>query len=331
MDLFYRRPSIETREAMSKTSLNLRHIPGNRFKEMVNAEDSIKKFTHHEQVKIVNSGSSAILTVMSTFKNSVMIPDQGGWVGFRKMADFFGLEINYVPTKFGLVQSDVLKDFIEKFNPEALFITSFAGYMAEQPLKDIYKVCEEMGVIMVEDASGGIGDVTGLLGNGENAHIILGSTGSPKTVNVGNGGFISTNNTEILESAKNILSGLLADPVTCAGIVTEIENAPHILSKTMETCKSLKSEISDFREVLHENKQGLNICVPDKSPKKLGYRLRKGLTVHGGGIITVCPNYNRVKLNSVCIEIKNLDINCMTPENLQEIVQILKTDIYNNF
>ena len=59
-----------------------------------------------------------------------------------------------------MVKIEVLENLIEKFNPEALFITSFAGYMAEQPLKDIYKVCDDMGVVMVEDASGGIGDST---------------------------------------------------------------------------------------------------------------------------------------------------------------------------
>ena len=327
MDLFYRRPSIETRESMSRTALNLKHVPGSKFEEMINAEESIKKFTQHEQVKIVNSGNSAILSIMSTFKDNVMIPDQGGWVGFKKMADFCGLDINYLPTELGLIQIDVLVEYIEKYNPQALFITSFAGYMAEQPLNDIYKVCDDMGVIMVEDASGGIGDVTGLLGNGAHAHVILASTGSPKTVNVGNGGFISTNNNNIIESAKNILNTLKADPITCAGITKEIENAPYILSKTMETCQLLKSQISEFREVLHENKQGLNIGIPDKSPKKLGYKLRKGLTVHGGSIITVCPNYNRVKLNSVCIEIKNLDIECMTQDNLQDIIQILKKDL----
>ena len=242
------------------------------------------------------------------------------------MAEFCGLNINYLPTEFGLIQLDVLEDFIEKFHPESLFITSFAGYMADQPLKDIYKVCEDMGVVLVEDASSAIGDSTGLLGNGEHAHVILASTGLPKTVNVGNGGFISTNNTHILESAKTILKSLKADPITCAGIASEIENAPHIISKTIETCRYLKSQINGFREVLHMNKQGLNVCVPDKSPKKLGYLLRKGLNVHGGSIITVCPNYNRIKSNAVCIEIKNLDIKCMTPENLQGIVRILKSD-----
>ncbi len=30
---------------------------------------------------------------------------------------------------------------------------------------------------------------SGMLGNGKHAHVIVASTGSPKTVNVGNGGF----------------------------------------------------------------------------------------------------------------------------------------------
>jgi hypothetical protein len=327
MDLYYRRPSTTTREAMSKAALNLKHLPGNRPDEMIKAEKSVKKFTQHKQVKIVNSGNSSILSVMSTFKNKIMIPDQGGWVGFKKMAEFWNIEIIILPTNLGLVELDVLVDFIEKYNPEALFITSFAGYMAEQSISDIYKVCDAMGVVMVEDASGGIGDDRGYLGNGENAHIILASTGSPKTVNVGNGGFISTNNTEIFDSAKNILNVVKADPITCAGIASEIENAPNILSKNIVACNYLKSEISDFNEILYENKPGLNVTIPSKNPKNLGYRLRKRLKVHGGSIITVCPNYNRVKLNSVCIEIKNLDIECLTQTNLDDIVEIIKNEI----
>lgn len=325
MNLFYRRPSIKTREAMSQAALNLKHVPGNRYEEITRAEEGVKKFTHHEQVKIVNSGNSAILSVMSTFKGRIMIPNQGGWTGFKKMAEFSGLETVILPTQLGVVEIEVLEDFIEKFNPEALFITSFAGYMAEQPLKDIYTVCDDTNVVLVEDASGGIGDGRGLLGNGAHAHVIVASTGSPKTVNVGNGGFISTNDTEMVASAKNILNSVKADPVTCAGIASEIKNAPSILSKTMDACRFLKSEIMEFREVLHGNKLGLNVTVPDENPKKLGYQLKSGFNVPGGSIITLCPNYNRVKLKSVCIEIKNLNTDCMTLENLEEIIQILKT------
>ncbi len=34
------------------------------------------------------------LSVMSTFKDRIMIPDQGGWIGFKKMAEFLGIESN---------------------------------------------------------------------------------------------------------------------------------------------------------------------------------------------------------------------------------------------
>ena len=90
MNLFYRRPSIKSRESMSKAALNLKHVPGGNYEEIKLAEKAIKDLTHHEHVKIVNSGNSAILVIMSMFKKRIMIPDQGGWVGFKKMADLFG-------------------------------------------------------------------------------------------------------------------------------------------------------------------------------------------------------------------------------------------------
>ena len=78
MELFYRRPSIKARKAMSNAALNLRHIPGGRHKEVASAEESVKKFTGHEQVKIVNSGNSAILSVMSSFQGPNHDPRPGG-------------------------------------------------------------------------------------------------------------------------------------------------------------------------------------------------------------------------------------------------------------
>jgi len=328
MELFFRRPSIETRNAMSMAAINLKHSPNGIYDDIISAEDSVKKLTNHEHVKIVNSGNSAIMSVMSSLDGKIMIPDQGGWSGFKKMAKFNGLETVPLPTQMGVVEIEVLVRLIEKFNPEALFITSFAGYMAEQPLDDIFKVCNDMGVVIVEDASGGIGDGRGKLGNSTHAHVVIASTGSPKTINIGNGGIISTNYSKWMGS-KDILNSLKADPVTCAGIASEIENASLILSKTMEACKYLKSKIMEFNQVLHFDKEGLNVAIPHENPKKLGYELRKIFKVHGGSIITVCPNYNRVKIKAVCIEIKNLDIRCLTKDNLNNIIDELK-DLLKN-
>jgi glycine/serine hydroxymethyltransferase len=324
MELFYRRPSNETRTAMSNAALNLKHVSRDKYEETALAEEAVKNLTKHEHVKIVNSGNSAILSVMSTLTKDVMIPDQGGWSGFKKMARIFGLETIKLPTNLGLIEPEVLEESIKKFSPEVIFITSFGGYVVEQPTADIYKICEENGVLLVEDASGGIGDPLKKLGNGANAHVIVASTGSPKTVNVGNGGFLSTNSTDLLDAAQDILKTVKADPVTCAGIASEIKNAPITIEKTIKACEILKSEINEFRDVLHHNKRGLNIVLPEKDNKSFAYSLRKKFNVHGGGIVTLCPNNNRVKLKAVCIEIKNLDIGCLSSENMEYIVNLIK-------
>jgi len=324
MELFYRRPSTETRNAMCKTAKNLKHVAGGNYEEISLAKDALKKLTQHETVHIVNSGNSSIMAVMSCFKDKVMIPDQGGWYGFRKMAEFFGVETLKLPTNLGLVNVEELDEILTINHPEALFLTSFAGYTAEQPMQDIYEICEENEVILVEDASGGIGDPEGKLGNGNHAHVIVGSTGSPKTVNIGNGGFLSTNNSEISDSASYLLKVLKADPVTCAGIASEAKNAGEIFEKTTAATMKLKNEVSNFREVIHQTERGLNIIIPDRNQKLFGSRIRQKLNVHGGSIVSLAPNYNRVKTRAVCLELKNLDVNCLTPANLDEILNIIK-------
>ena len=349
LDLFYRRPSKNTREAMCRAAMNLKHIPGGRYEEITAAENSIINTTSHDHAKIVNSGNSAILAVMSNFNGKILIPDQGGWIGFKRMAEFLGIETKEVSTELGIINTDILADSIKKNNPDALFITSFAGYTAEQPVKEIYEVCEDAGVTLVEDASGSLGDETGKLANGKHAHVIVASTGAPKTVNVGSGGFISTNNEKILNDTKNILKTLKADPMTCAGISQELKNAPNVLSKTMEACEFLKKmlkkeldleadlrkhelvenallkkDLNESKTILHFDKRGINVAITTDNPKKTGYELRKRLKVHGGGIVTVCPRYERLMADAVCVEIKNLDIKCLGHKNLKEIIQIIK-------
>lgn len=283
------------------------------------AEDAICNLTGHKYSKIVNSGNSAILTVMSNFKGKIVVPDQGGWSGFIKIAEFLGLKLIYLPTNLGLVNLEMLKDVLNREKPESLFITSFAGYTAEQPLKEIYEICEEEDVILVEDTSGALGDEEGRLANGKHSHIIVASTGSPKTVNVGNGGFISTNQKELLDTPLKFLK---ADHITCAGITQEIQYAPHILSKTVSSCSYLKEELED---VFHEDKKGVNVICKSDNPNKFSKELRAALNVHGGGMISKCPRYDRILENGVALEIKNLDVRCLTPENLDDIIKTVNS------
>ena len=321
MELHFKKPSKKARSAMCEAAKNIDYASNRGFDEVRLAQDKISEITGHEHVKTVNSGNSAILSAMNLFKDKILVPDQGGWTGFRNMAEFRGIEVIEVPTDLGIINPEFLEDTINKYKPEALFITSFAGYIAEQPVKDLFEICDDNGVILVEDASGGIGDREKKLGNGEHAHVIVASTGSPKIVNVGSGGFISTNNNELFKKSKVLLKTLKANPITCAGISAEIKNAPKILSKTTEACSVLKKE---FKSVIHPDKRGISVALKTDDPKKTGYLLRQELKADRRSIVTVCPRYERVMIDAVCLEIKNLDVECLENDNLKEIIQIVK-------
>lgn len=323
MELFFKTPSKEAREAMCDASLHLgNRARGNEYR--IHAENSIKKVTGHEHARVLCSGNAAIMAAMSILKGPVMIPDQGGWSGFRKIAESFGLEVTYVPTEMGVIHPEILEEHLKLKSPESLFITSFAGYMAEQPVKEIYELCEDAGVILVEDASGSVGDPQGNLACGDTAHIMVASTGSPKMVNVGDGGFISTNSPKIFDDARYILKTLQGSPVTCAGLSEEIKKATENLVKTINACEFLKKEI---KTALHQDKSGINVAVPVNEPKIVARTLRNKITIRGGGMITVCPRYDRINQPAVCLEIKNLDIRCLEKNNLLEIAKITNNTI----
>lgn len=315
MELYFKEPSKEARNAMCDAVNQVK----SKNELTKAAEKSVCNSTNHKHSKIVNSGNSAILAAMSNFKGKIMVPDQGGWSGFIKIAQFLGLEITYLPTDWGLIDPQILKETIQKEKPEALFLTSFAGYTAEQPIYEIYEICNEEDVFMVEDASGALGDDKGRLANGTHSHVIVASTGSPKIVNVGNGGFISSNQKEFLDN-KYILRALKADPITCAGISQEIKNAGSFLRETTSACSYLKKHMEN---IIHKDKRGINVILKTQIPRKMSKELRSKLNVHNGGMVSKCPRYDRVLENAVALEIKNLDVRCLTPENLDEILKIL--------
>jgi hypothetical protein len=323
MELFFKMPSKKAREAMCNASLEL----GNRAlnnEYIKTAEDVLKKVTGHQHARMVCSGNAAIMAAMSNMEGPVMLPDQGGWSGFIKIAEFFGLEISYVPTKMGVIDLKILEDHIKINHPESLFVTSFAGYMAEQPVKSIHEICESYNVTLIEDASGAVGDPHKNLAWGNNSHIIVASTGTPKMVNVGNGGFISSNDPELFKNIHYILKTLKSSPVTCAGLVEEIKKTPVNLVKTIKACEFLKKEI---KSSFYQEKAGINVTIPVKEPKSIAYSLRKSIPVNGGGMITVCPNYDRINYPAVCLEIKNLDVRCLEKNNLLKIAEIVENVI----
>ena len=284
------------------------------YEELCKAK--ISDLTSHEHVKITSSGNNSIFIALSAIKGDIIIPDQGGWHGFKQIAKYLNKDIITLKTNLGLIDPVEL-DNIDLKKDSALIFTSFAGYTAEQDTKTISRYCKSNGIISIEDASAGIGDKNNRLGNGKYSDIIIASTGSPKIINVGSGGIISTNNDEIFKSTSIAQKLSKTNEIICSGIYAELENVGEKLDNTLNATEHLKNNIE---HTIHARKRGVNVIIQCSNPKDIIWKLKRSLPINKSGFITTCPNYNRIKQKAIAIEIKNLDYECLKKEHLDKII-----------
>ncbi len=305
----FKTPSNKTLEIMSEVARG--NIDKNYEESCI---DKINTLTTKENIKITSSGNNSIFIALSAVEGDVIIPDQGGWHGFKQIAKFLNKNIITLKTDFGLINTDYLDELEIKDN-SALIFTSFAGYTAEQDIKSINKYCTDRNILTIEDASAGVGDVENRLGR--NSDVIIASTGSPKIINVGSGGFIATDNEEIFKSTSLPQKLSKTTEIICSGIDSELDNVKENLELSLNATKHVKKHIP---HTIHANKRGLNVIIPHDNTKSICWDLKKTLTTDKSGFITTCPNYNRLKQKAICVEIKNLDYECLKKENLDRII-----------
>lgn len=309
----FKTPSKKTKEIMSEVALGM-HEDVN-YEQ--NALNKIKNLTGHENAKITSSGNNSIFIALSSIEGDIIVPDQGGWHGFKQIAKFLGKKIITLKTDLGLINPDYIDD-IDFSENSALIYTSFAGYCAEQDTKAISQYCKDKSITTIEDASAGIGDAEQKLGCGKYSDIIIASTGSPKIINVGSGGFITSESDEIF--AKTSLPQKLSktNQIICSGICVELENVNEKLELTVNATKHLKNSIDN---TLHADKRGVNVIIPHANAKEISWKLKKSLPTDRSGFITTCPNYNRVKQKAIAIEVKNLAYDCLEKQYLEKIIE----------
>ena len=219
----------------------------------------------------------------------------------------------------GLINPEEL-DNIEIKDDSALIFTSFAGYAAEQDIKSISKYCKNNGILTIEDASAGIGDENGILGNCNHSNIVIASTGQPKIINVGMGGFIATKDENLFKETSLPLKLSKTNEIISSGIYEELKSVRENLKDTINATKYLKKHIET---TIHSKKRGVNLIIPHDNPKEKTWGLKRQLPINKSGFINRCPNYNRVKTKAVSIEIKNLSYNCLKKEYLDEIIRAI--------
>ena len=305
----FKSPSNETLEIMSEVA------KGNVEKDYEEScIDKIRDLTTKEHVRMTSSGNNSIFIALSAVEGDIIIPDQGGWHGFKQIAKHLDKNIITLKTDLGLIDTNHLDD-LEIRESSALIFTSFAGYAAEQDVKSICRYCKDNNILTIEDASAGIGDKENRLG--KNSDIILASTGSPKMINVGSGGFISTNDEEVFKKTALPQKLSKTSQIVCSGIDNELNRVKDNLEVSLNATDYVKKHIPDS---IHARKRGLNVIIPNENAKSICWELKKSLVTDKSGFITTCPNYNRVKQKAICVEIKNLDYQCLNKENLDMII-----------
>jgi glycine/serine hydroxymethyltransferase len=264
----------------------------------------IKKYTRHKHARLTERCNTAIFIALCIAKEAnrkafFLIPDQGGWTSYRTYPSLLGIEAKEVKTNYGIID---IEDLRKKAKTGcALIISSFAGYFAEQPVEEIAKVCHENNCLLIEDASGAIGDET--LCNGSHSDIIVGSFGRWKPVNVGYGGFISTNNHEYFEKATVPFSMSKVHEKASKEILGKLKKATERIKFFMDKAEKAKKDLENYN-ILHKSKRGLNVAVmydTDKEKEEIAEYCRKNRLEY-----VDCPKYERVMEKAVSIEIKRL-------------------------
>ena len=299
------------------------------------AVESIQDIHPSSQTHILNSANSCLFTVAEALPEPILTVDMGGWNGFKKSCDILGKKYLEIPTDKGMINLEVLDDYIERYDIKSMYITSLIAYTAIHPVDEIYELCNLHDVVLILDISGSVGC------NEVNNYcdVQVASTGSPKIVNCENGGFIN-NLTEKITLDNHLLKSFKADNITCAAITNEIRKSPEILKKTIEANTYLKKNLfkklvdDKTHRVVYENSPGINTIITTESKKKakeLAYKIKQELEIPDNkSIITTGSNYNRLKIPSVNIEVKNIDVDYLTEENMDKLVEIIVEKIYDD-
>jgi len=275
------------------------------------------------KITFLPSGSSAVFLSMwiaKIYSNEILIPDMGGWQGFLKFPKVLNLKTNIVETNLGIIDLEKLDKYLKENS--SVILTSLAGYLAPQPLKEIKKLCEERGVLFIEDISGKIG---GDCGYGD---IVVCSTGSPKILNCEYGGFLGISK-EIEEKLGNALNDIKIlsktyKTVNYFGLLKEeLLNAKKVYKKYVIANKIIKNEIENayFKEY-----EGISVFIECDNPKNASKKINSLIKLDNKkSITTICPNYERILKNGIVFETKKIDVSELNKEVVNEIIVALQS------
>lgn len=263
--------------------------------------NTLKKLTNHNFIKLTSRGNTAIFAALycarkiNNTKKTILVPDQGGWFSYFKYPKMLQLVVKKVKTDYGIID---ITDLKQKSKDACAFIYSNpAGYFAEQPIKKIYDVCKKNNCLVILDITGSIGNVNDF------GDFFVCSFGRWKPVNLGYGGFVSTNKKEYFEKPKEIFNTTSFDGKYFKPLLDKLLSLKQRYQLFEKINKKVKCDLKNF-DVIHKEKRGINAIVnflnEQEKEKIINYCKKHSLEY------TLCPRYIRVNEKAISIEIKRL-------------------------
>lgn len=267
------------------------------------AKDLLKEYTCHKVVELTERGNTAIFAALYCArklrldKKTVLIPNQGGWLTYRKYPKMLGLSTKEIKTDSGLINPSLLR---KETGCCALLYANPAGYFADQPIKDIYDACNGNCAVIV--------DVTGCLGDkalcvGKYADIMVGSFGKWKPVNLGYGGFVSFKKEEDHQKTKEIFNTTHFDESRLEELYEKLKGCRSRLDDLYRVCVKVKKELRKY-DIIHPDKKGINVVLRFHNNSEKNELIK--YCENNKYEFTICPRYIRVMENAISIEIKRL-------------------------
>lgn len=279
-----------------------------------NVVEKIEKLSGHDNTLFFSTCSSAIFALLKFLKEKnkslkLFSPDQGIWKGIPRICKNLGIEVVALPTNLGVFKAEeageIIKKEIKGNSNAALLFSSFAGYIAEQEVSYIAEICRRAGILIIEDASGAIGDKK--LGKKETCDILLCSCSYPKILNLYAGGFLACSHAELAEELKEYEKIFRFPFFLFPALEKELNIAGKRVDALVKACFQLKKRI---KQAIFANSRGISagfLCDNPKKLAKLAYE--KGIrTEKGKTIITPCPKYERFLEKGFVVEVKKIDI-----------------------
>jgi len=100
----------------------------------------LKELTKHKHIEIVLKGDKAIWSALHLVKKKLLIPEEGGWMSYEKYPGKLGIDSEKVNCVDAVIDLEDLKQKVK--DADVFLYQNPGGYHAEQPMKEIYHICQ---------------------------------------------------------------------------------------------------------------------------------------------------------------------------------------------